>query len=164
MKFSFPLLSSLLVRDALSSPGAVIPQDAPLSEAQALLNQNGTPGVIAVARGDKGDLFAGVITQGMLDGVPPAHLADRPVSSVIADNPVTLEPNETLQDALEKLSDSSLSWAPVVDGRHLLGRLTARNIMRVYKSTLQRSVRQGTYFDRQHCYVRSACRQVVSAV
>ena len=128
------------MRDALSSPGAVIAQDAPLSEAQALLNQDGTPGVIAVAPGDKGDVFAGVITQGMLDGVPPAHLADRPVRLVIVDNALTLEPNETLQDALEKLSDSSLSWAPVVDGKHLLGRLTARNIMRVYKSTLQRSV------------------------
>jgi CBS domain-containing protein len=140
VKFSFPLLSSLLVRDALSAPGAVIAADAPLSEAQALLRQDGTPRVIAVVRGEKGDDFVGVITQGMLDGVPPAHLTDRPVSSVIEDNPVTLEPNETLQDALEKLSDSSLSWAPVVDGKHLLGRLTARNIMRVYKSTLQRSV------------------------
>ncbi len=140
VKFSFPLLSSLFVRDALSSPGAVIPQDALLSEAQALLNEDNSPGLIAVTRGDKGDIFAGVITQGMLDNVPPAHLADRPVRSVIVDDALTLEPNETLQDALEKLSDSSLSWAPVVDGKHLLGRLTARNIMRVYKSTLQRSV------------------------
>jgi Trk K+ transport system NAD-binding subunit len=53
---------------------------------------------------------------------------------------VKVAPNETLQDALEKFSDNSVSWAPVVEGKRLVGRLTARNIMRVYKSTLGRSV------------------------
>jgi CIC family chloride channel protein len=140
VRFSFPLLSSLLVRDALSASGAVIRQDASLSEAQALLSHDNTPGVIAITPGDRGDHFAGVITQEALDRVPRSDLETTPVRSLITATPITLDPNDTLQDALEKLSDNSLSWAPVVDGTRLLGRLTARNIMRVYKSTLGRSV------------------------
>ena len=140
VKFSFPLLSSLFVRDALSAPGAVIAADAPLSEAQALLHQDGTPGVIAVMRGEKQDDFVGIITQEKIGRVPPEEMGSRSVRSQISDTALTLEPDETLQEALEKLSDRSLSWAPVVEGKHLLGRLTARNIMRVYKLTLQRSV------------------------
>ena len=60
--------------------------------------------------------------------------------SVVSPVIVKVTPDETLQEALEKFSDSSVSWAPVVEGKRLVGRLTARNIMRVYKSTLGRSV------------------------
>jgi CIC family chloride channel protein len=140
IRFSFPLLSSLLVRDALSGPSTVINEDAPLSEVQSLMEQNGRMDVIVVAPHDKIDDFVGIVTKEKLDRLLPEEVAARSVRSVISGTALTLSPDESLQDAMEKLSDRSLSWAPVVEGKQLLGRLTARNIMRVYKATLQRSV------------------------
>ena len=69
VRFSFPLLSSLLVRDALSPPGATITEDAPLSEAQALIERDSSPGVIVLApgkNGQEGDLV-GLVTRGKLE-------------------------------------------------------------------------------------------------
>lgn len=140
VRFSFPLLSSLLVRDALSAQGAVIEADAPLSEARILLDLDGTPGIIAISTGERGADFVGVVSREKMDRMSPGEIAAKPVRSIISGTALTLAPDDTLQDALEKLTDRSLSWAPVVEGRRLLGRLTARNIMRVYKATLGRSV------------------------
>ncbi len=141
VRFSFPLLSALLVRDALSAPGSTIRADAPLADAQALMGQEGSGGVVVVGdQGDTNDVFLGVITPEKLSRIPPDDISSTPASAIISGNALTLSPSETLQDALEKLSDRALSWAPVVENKRLIGRLTARNIMRVYKATLQRSV------------------------
>ncbi|MEO8287049.1 MAG: chloride channel protein [Chloroflexota bacterium] len=142
VRFSFPLLSSLLVRDALSPPGATISEDALLSEAQALITQDTSPGVIVLASsedGQGGDLV-GLVTRGKLEHLSQAQVEGKLVRSVVSPVLVKVEPDETLQEALERFSDGSVSWAPVVEGKKLVGRLTARNIMRVYKATLGRSV------------------------
>jgi CIC family chloride channel protein len=143
VRFSFPLLSSLLVRDAISPPGPTIEAGAPLADAQTLLSQDGAGGVIVLGDQDGTDgTFLGVVTPEKLRRIPPDELARTPARSVISGHALTLGPNETLQDALEKLSDRTLSWAPVVENKRLIGRLTARNIMQVYKATLQRSVKR----------------------
>jgi predicted transcriptional regulator len=104
------------------------------------MEQDDRMDVIVVAPHDKKDDFVGIVTKEKLDRLLPEEVAARSVRSVISGTALTLSPDESLQDAMEKLSDRSLSWAPVVEGKQLLGRLTARNIMRVYKATLQRSV------------------------
>ena len=142
VRFSFPLLSSLLVRDALSPPGATIAEDAPLSEAQALIQHDSSPGVIVLAPGKDGQEggLVGLVTRGKLEHLTLDQVVGKSVRTVVAPVIVKMTPDETLQEALEKFSDSSVSWAPVMEGKKLVGRLTARNIMRVYKSTLGRSV------------------------
>lgn len=142
VRFSFPLMSSLLVRDALSASGPTVHAAAPLSEVMAALEREQAPSLIVLG-GDRNDEFMGVVTREKLQRLtssgPPATTATT-VASLISGSALTLSPDETLQDALEKLSERTLSWAPVVEGKRLVGRLTARNIMRVYKATLQRSV------------------------
>jgi CIC family chloride channel protein len=86
IRFSFPLLSALLVRDAMRAPS---------------------------------------VTAG-----PPA--------------PVTLTPDETLDVALEKLTENGLNTAPVVTDGQPAGQLYLRDIVRTYKQTLSRSVRRVT--------------------
>ncbi|MDQ6692798.1 MAG: chloride channel protein [Chloroflexota bacterium] len=142
VRFSFPLLSSLLVRDAISGPGATIDADAPIEEARSLLEQEGASDLIAVDKDGSRDKreFAGVVTREKLQRLAPTEIGAAKVRSLLSGTALTLKPDESLQDALEKLSDRTLSWAPVVDNKVLVGRLTARNIMQAYKRTLQRSV------------------------
>lgn len=88
VRMSFPLLSSLLVRDAMSAP----PGDA-------------NPESI-----DKNALF--------------------------------LEPDQSLDVALERMAGRSLSRAPVVQDSKIIGELKVSDIVKTYKSTLVRSVRR----------------------
>jgi chloride channel protein, CIC family len=85
VKFSFPLLSSLVVRDAMIS--------------------------------EHSDFIPG-------------------------DYPVLLNPNQTLDVALDRLTAHALSWAPVVDDHHMIGRLNVRDVVQTYKTTLEKSVRR----------------------
>jgi chloride channel protein, CIC family len=87
VKFSFPLLSSLVVRDAM-------------------------------------------ITE-QSDFIP-------------TDFPVVLNPNQTLDIALDRLTAHGLSWAPVVDDHQMIGRLNVRDVVQTYKTTLEKSVRRAS--------------------
>lgn len=87
LRFSFPLLSSLLVRDAMTViPAGQAPPTA--------------------------------------DGVEP------------------LDPDESLDSALEKLVESGSAAAPVVDEGKVVGHLTHRGIVTTYKAMLARGVRR----------------------
>ncbi len=90
VRLSFPLLSSLRVRDAMTR--------APIGDAGAL--PDGTNAVL------------------------------------------TLAPSEGLDEALEQLSESGMSEAIVVDQQRVIGRLSTRDIVAAYKTTLARGVRR----------------------
>jgi len=84
VRFSFPLLSSLLVRDAMT----------------AEVVQSGTE---------------------------PA---------------LRIEPDQSLDVALEKMADDGTSSATVVEHGRVLGQLHVRDVMRTYKANLERSVQR----------------------
>jgi len=86
MRFSFPLLSSLLVRDAMRPPSGTEP-----------------PG---------GD-----------------HLP-------------RVDPEDSLDNALEVIAESGLSAVPVVDSGGVRGSLSARDVIATYRAALGRSVRR----------------------
>ncbi len=140
VRFSFPLLSSLLVRDAMTAPGPTVAAAAPLA------------GVVAAVESDPAGGAVLLNEQAEVVGtVSRAHLAEMPrgdgtipARQVAESNPILLTPDQTLDVALEKLTERGLNWAPVVENRHLVGRLLTRDIAQEYKQTLQRSVRRAT--------------------
>jgi CIC family chloride channel protein len=85
MRFSFPLLSSLFVRDAMS------PTDSTQEE---------------------------------------------------TDSAVRLEPDQSLDVALNQLAEAGSSQALVFEGNRIVGQLQVRDVMRTYKGNLERSVRR----------------------
>ena len=85
IRFSFPLLSSLLVRDAMA------PLDSTAAENESAL---------------------------------------------------VLEPDHTLDVALDKLAEAGSSQAIVIEGERIVGQLQVRDVMRTYKANLERSVRR----------------------
>ena len=138
VRFSFPLLSALLVRDAMSTPGPLIRADAPLSAAPQPGDDGAVDAIVVDARSD----VTGILTAAQLRRVPPEARATTPVRAVLPPDAVLLDPDQPLDSALERMAGRGLTWAPVVEGRRPVGRLNVRDIMRTYKATLERSVRR----------------------
>jgi CIC family chloride channel protein len=140
VRFSFPLLSSLLVRDAMSAPGPTVAAATPAAGVVAAVE--GDPAGGAVLLNDQAEVL-GMIRRTRLAQLRPGdgQLAARQIAE---SDPILLSPDQTLDVALEKLTERGLNWAPVVENRHLVGRLLTRDIVQEYKQTLQRSVRRAT--------------------
>src|SRR5262245_38358825 len=138
LRLSFPMLSALLVRDAMSSPGAVLDSGAPVSDAGQAAHETG----VVVVNG-KAEVI-GLIAQARLD--EPSRSGELAVAakSAMAGLPDRLAPDDTLDAALGRLVESGMGWLPVVDGGRLVGRVTVRDILQTYKATLRRSVRRAS--------------------
>ncbi len=138
VRMSFPLLSSLLVRDAVTS-SSTMPSRLPITEAIPILD--GDPDSGAVLLDDRG-AFAGVVTARQLEQLPPEQMASATIDKVIVRDPVVLDPEERMDVALEQLTARGLSWAPVVESGNLLGKLTVKDAIATYRNTLERSIRR----------------------
>jgi CIC family chloride channel protein len=138
VRFSFPLLSSLLVRDAMSRPTAVLRADATLATAESRLQAQPAPSLIVVNERDE---VVGCVTAARIQRVSAAERATTPVQAVM-EQAVLLEPDQPLDVALERLASAGVSSAPVVDGRRGVGQLQVRDVMQAYKANLERSVRR----------------------
>jgi CIC family chloride channel protein len=139
VRFSFPLLSALLVRDAMGPPGPAVTADAPLVTGELILQQERSGAVPVV--NEHGQLL-GVLSADRAGRVPPAERATLAVRAVMDRTHAPLQPDETLDTALERLAEGGASWAPVAEGGRLVGRLHVRDIITTYKSALERSVRR----------------------
>jgi chloride channel protein, CIC family len=140
VRFSFPLLSALLVRDAMARPEPIVGPDAPLSDIESYLGDDGVAGVIVV--NERGE-FAGTLGREQLQSVLLAERAATLVRTVAGTGDVlALDPDQTLDVALDSITSRGLSWAPVIEQRHVVGRLNVRDVMQTYKATLERSVRR----------------------
>ena len=139
VRFSFPLLSSLLVRDAMTQPGPVIRADATVSLAEAQLGTDGLAGIAVV---DERGEVVGALTPAQVQRTSPSARTTTPVRAVLEEDAVPLEPDQPLDIALEKLAGDGMSWGAVVEGRRLVGQLHVRDVMETYKANLERSVRR----------------------
>ena len=136
VRLSFPMLSALLVRDAMTPRGPVLGLDAPVRDAGAEARETG-----AIVVNDRGGV-AGIIAQARMDELLRSGDATIPTRAEMTETPITLGPEDTLEIALGRLVDAGMGWAPVVHDGRLVGRVTVRNILQTYKATLGRSVRR----------------------
>jgi CIC family chloride channel protein len=139
VQFSFPLLSALLVRDAMTSPRAAVDADASVAEAQSLLLEQGAAALAVV---DKRNEFVGIVPRAAVRASAQRDGEAARVGTLVSTTLEPLSPSDSLDTALEQLADNALPWLPVVlDGR-VVGGLSARDALRAYKATLGRSVRR----------------------
>ncbi len=141
VRFGFPLLSALLVRDAMVPVGPGLRSDAPLSLAEARLQESEAGEAVVVD--ERGD-YVGLVSSLQIASVPAAARASTPIQAVVDGTVLTLGPDETLDVALEQLADRGRTWAPVVDQNQLIGCLHVRDVVTTYKATLERSVRRAS--------------------
>lgn len=139
VRFSFPMLSALLVRDAMAPAVAVVHADAPLQTAQPLLDSVEMPVIVVNEREE----VVGMLPRAKLQNPTQRDLSVR-VRDLMDRVAVTVESDQTLDTALGQLAEAGAGWAPVIEQGRLAGQLTVRDVVRTYKSTLRQSVRRAT--------------------
>ncbi|MBN2321214.1 MAG: chloride channel protein, partial [Acidobacteria bacterium] len=140
VRMSFPLLSSLLVRDAIS-PCTTLSGNLPINAAKPYFVRD--PASVIVFLNETGN-FGGVATARQLNKIRPEKTGLTPISSLDDKEAVILNPEEPMDTALEQLTTRGLSWAPVVESGRLLGKLTVKDAIATYRHTLERSIRRTT--------------------
>jgi CIC family chloride channel protein len=154
-RFSFPLLSTLPVRAAITPPPAVLRDDVTVAAAEQALVPQATPAEGAAGRRggagiqgapvlDARGVCRGVITLADLARVPAEARAQTPLGRIVPAEPATAAPNETLDVALERMARRERSWLPVVEPGtgQLLGVLTVAHALQQYRAAVQRGVRR----------------------
>ncbi len=138
VRMSFPLLSSLLVRDALNSC-STIAAGLPIRAAVSVLDHDPDSGAVLL---DNTGRFVGVLSYRQLEKLPPEEVANAVVDKIVIKDSVVLKPEERMDVALERLTTAGLSWAPVVEAGNLVGKLTVKDAITAYRNTLERSIRR----------------------
>ncbi len=145
LQLSFPLLSTLAVRQAMTKVGLRFSPQLTVAEAEKILEdrvENGGPVI-----GPRGGL-KGVLTIADIQRIPPEERGQRKVEEAMNKEVFVIHADDTLDEALEQLTSHRVSWAPVVDlevhpeGPHVIGILSASDIMRSYRETLAKSSRR----------------------
>jgi CIC family chloride channel protein len=139
-RYSFPLLSSLRVGDAITRRSLTLAPETTVAQAERALTGDGLSGAPVVA---SDGALAGVMTLADAATIPAGEWVTTPVSAVMTADPVTVLATEGLDDALEDLATTHVPWMPVVDAeRRVLGVVTAANITAAYRAALTSGVRR----------------------
>ncbi|HTI14597.1 MAG TPA: chloride channel protein [Dictyobacter sp.] len=144
-QLSFPLLSTLTVRQAMIAlTVSFTPQQTVAEAEQALANQtvSGAP-----VLDEQGNLL-GVLTRTDIQRLSEEERTQHRVREIMNNEVHTLQLDETLDEALETLTQHRISWAPVVASEALsaeksvIGTISASDIIRYYRSTLAKDTRR----------------------
>lgn len=134
VRSSFPLLASLLVQDAMTPPGQVARAAAPVASVLGQMEAADAPGVVVL--NEKNEVV-GALSREQIARLSEQERMATPAGRAIGPNPVVLEPRQPLDRALERLAGRGLSWAPVAEGRRLVGALSIHGVMLAYKASLE---------------------------
>ena len=145
LQLSFPLLSTLAVRQAMTpSPLQLSPQQS-VEEAEQLLAEHNAGGASVLdARGN----LLGVLTLADIGRVPLVERGSRRVEEAMNRDVLTVQPDDTLDVALEQLTSHRIGWMPVVEveiatgEKHVAGRISAQEIVRAYREALAKGSRR----------------------
>lgn len=145
LQLSFPLLSTLAVRQAMVALTIRFSAKQTLAEAEQQLANHIESG--APVLDEQGNL-QGVVTVADIQRIPPEEREKQSIKDILHRDPLIVSPDDTLDEALEALTSQRVSWAPVVDaeamgsGQHVLGTLSAASIVRLYRETLAKDSRR----------------------
>jgi CIC family chloride channel protein len=145
LQLSFPLLSTLAVRQAMTPPPLSFSPRETVAEAEKMLTARTIAGASVLdARGN----LLGVLTLADIGRVPVSERSQRRVEEAMNRAVLVAHPDDTLDVTLEQLTSHRIGWMPVVEvntatgGRHLVGRISALDIMRAYRETLAKGSRR----------------------
>ncbi len=136
LQFSFPLLSTLTVRQAMVPLAVQLYTTQTLLEAQATLAGHDLRGAPVL---DEQGMLLGVLTQTDIEHVPEIERANLLVKETMRQDILVIHVEESLDEALEELTTNHVSWAPVVEDTtlsqkyHVLGIVSTVHIMHQYR-------------------------------
>ncbi|HEU5228168.1 MAG TPA: chloride channel protein [Ktedonobacteraceae bacterium] len=141
LQLSFPLLSTLSVHHAMTTPPLHFSRGQTVMEAEKQLAERVIGGASVLS--EQGNLL-GVLTIADIERVPPEQRGQRRVEEAMNSDVLVVQPDDTLDVALEQLTSHRIGWMPVVEvepatrNRHLVGRISAQEIVRAYRKTLEK--------------------------
>lgn len=145
LQLSFPLLSTLAVRQAMAPLTLRFAPTQSVAEAEKILSSGLESGAPVV---DETNALLGVLTLVDIQRVPLEVRNERRVREAMNKDVLVIYPDDTLDETLEQLTSHRVSWAPVVDVETLsgqqcvLGVLSAANIVRLYRETTAKDSRR----------------------
>ena len=126
------------VQDWMTADPYTISATATLLDAFAMMNENGVRRLPVVAANNE---LVGMVTRSDIQRAVPATrhtldnreaaLSERTVRNVMAATPVTVDPDDTIQDAAEIMLEYQVSGLPVVQGEEVVGIITESDIFRL---------------------------------
>ena len=145
LQLSFPLLSTLAVRQALAPLSLHFTPFQTLAEAEKKLANHVESGAPVV---DEHGNLQGVLTLVDIQRIPLAERETQRVGTAMNRDVLVVHQDDTLDEALEQLTSHHVSWAPVVDVEGhahepaVIGTLSAASIVRLYRETLAKDSRR----------------------
>lgn len=144
LQLSFPLLSTLTIRQAMIPLAFHLSPQQTIAEAEQILaarTESGGPVI------DEREKLVGVLTQTDIQRVALTERGQRLVRDIMNRDVLTASPDATLDEALELLTGHRVSWMPIVDaeaasGKKVVGILNAADIVRAYRTTLAKDSRR----------------------
>ncbi len=137
LQFSFPLLSTLAVRQAMSPVLIRLSPTQSIAEALSMVGQAEQKGAPVV---DEQGILQGIFD---LEDVQHISLEEREgqtVEEVMRSDIPTIQADETLDNALEQLTSYRMHWAPVIEAEPLspervpVGMLSIASIVNLYRA------------------------------
>ncbi len=138
LQFTFPLLSTLAVRQAMSPVVVRLSSTQSIVEALSLLGQAEQKGGPVV---DEQDILQGVFDLEDVQHIPLEQREGQTVGEVMRHDVPTIQADEALDNALEQLTSYRVHWAPVIEAEPLspehlpIGILSTANIVNLYRAT-----------------------------
>jgi CBS domain-containing protein len=117
------------VRDIMSTDLVTVGPSATVAEAATLMGERHVGSALVV----EGDSLVGIFTErDIVRALSQDFAAPRePVSSWMTRDPVTIHPDATVEEALDRMLAGGFRHLPVVDGDRLVGVVSMRDVSRV---------------------------------
>lgn len=127
------------VRKWMTAPPIVVTAQTSLLDAYQYMNENDIRRVPVVSRDN---MLVGILTMSDIQRTVPLFfqggdlatdllLNDQKVQQVMTQDPITIEPEDTIQDAAELMLEYQVSGLPVVENGRVVGVITESDIFRL---------------------------------
>ena len=129
-EYNVPLLTRIFVHDAMEADVVALSPRDTVAAAQQLMLDKGFRGIPVV----DSDKVVGIATLGDLQRIPAERMASTNLADVMTKNPLVAYPDESLLDAMDKMTNNRVGRLPVVskDSGGLVGIVTMPDLIRTY--------------------------------
>ncbi len=139
-QFSFPLLNTLMVRDAMNTSPLLLSPSMSVAEVEQTLEERSLTGAPVV---NDNRLLVGVVTLSDISHVDLSARHSTTIESIMTRSPFTISTEASLDVVLESLASHGVSWMPVVEARDkVVGTIGAADVVSTYRASLRWTVRR----------------------
>ncbi len=145
-EYNVPLMTRIFVSEAMNSDVQSLNEDDSVQKANQLILEKGFKGIPIVSKEGK---VLGMVTLRDVERIPREKSASTKLAEIMTQNVISAGPNETLLDALRKMTINEVGQLPVVDksGGALLGIISRTDLLRAYDKRIARD-NESTATDR----------------